>query len=216
LDGNFDTLGVTARWDPFFTKINYKIPGTWELIFSIPWIREWKPHHVRGQIHDTPHGPNGFDHLLYPQYLDYSKGRVGVMANPPELVHFNGTIVTYRVWKRNHGKVVTDELYRLLLISLLEELIPSSSGVRLMPSIATLARGLTDDNAPVRYSRSKRPYLQFRAQIEQLCNSPVFKGERGARLVELIKPFDDFYETVPLEPETQGSATNRFRDHGLA
>ena len=67
-------------------------------------------------------GPYEFDSMLYPMYLDAPSGTIGVMEPPPGLVHFNGTIVSYRFFRMGRGKV--DELFRLLLLAMLEDLIP--------------------------------------------------------------------------------------------
>ena len=37
--------------------------------------------------------------MLYPQFLDYPSGKVGVMDPAPRFVHFNGTILTYRFFR---------------------------------------------------------------------------------------------------------------------
>jgi hypothetical protein len=219
VEGSYYTTGVDARWDPFFTDIGYQIPGTWQMMFDVNWLRQHKPWMVRGRTMDTPHGTNTFDTMLYPQYLDYSSGKIGVMADPPKYVHFNGTIVTYRAWKRANGRQVVDELFRLLLLSILERVVPSDDGRRLLPSIEELAYGLTDSSRPIRYDTldCARNYGEFRGQIKELCESPVFAGERAEKIQSLLAPFDAHFAKVRSEIGDQLSGpVKKFRRNGLA
>lgn len=212
-------IGVTARWDPFFEQIGYQIPGTWQMIFSALWLRTHKPWKVHGRQVATPHGPNIFDTLLYPQYLDYGTGRIGVMPDPPKYVHFNGTIVTYRTWRRAGGKPVVDELFRLLLLSLLEHVIPPADGKRLLPPVDELSHGLTDATCPIRYDTldCARNYGEFRDQVKELCGSPIFAGERAHVIESLLRPFDEHFAKVTHELGDQlGGPVRKFRRSGLA
>ena len=110
------TYGVTARWDPFFVQHGYVIPGTWELMYSTAWARSRSPMALRPGCLPTQYGEFDFDSMLYAQFLDHEPGKVGVMPKPPEFVHFNGTICAYRLFRDAHGKPVTDELFRVLLL----------------------------------------------------------------------------------------------------
>ena len=219
IDNSVYTTGVNARWDPFFKGIGYQIPGTWQMMFSVPWLRRHKPWMVRGRKTATPHGKNTFDTLLYPQYLDYSSGKVGVMPTPPRYIHFNGTIVTYRAWKRANGRQVVDELFRLLLLSILEHILPATDGKRLLPSVDDLARGLTDSTRPIRYDTldCARNYGEFRAQMEELCGSPIFAGERAETIPSLLIPFDAHFARIVLEMgDKMEGPVRKFRQNGLA
>ena len=209
-----DTLGVTARWDPFFTKLGYSIPGTWELMYSTRWARRYSPYELKGVRRETPHGTHEFDSMLYPQYLDFPKGKVGVMEQPPRLVHFNGTIVTYRIFHDRKGKPVVDELFRILLLSLLEELLPPKDGHRVTPPINELVSGLTDSTAKVTYGSETaiREYPIFRGMLDELCHSPIFEGSRAGRIHELVKPFDDHFLAIGSRLEKSDGV---FRAHGL-
>lgn len=208
------TLGVTARWDPFFQEVGYQIPGTWELMFSTRWARAQGPYKLRGQSWPTPRGPHDFDSMLYRQYSDYSLGTVGVMEVPPRFVHFNGTIFTYRLFRDAAGRPVVDELYRVLLLALLEDLIPSADGTRIVPTVAELAQGLVDPSAPVTYESevAAREYPIFRAMIEAMCTSPIFQGERAARIAALILPFDEHHAR---RGAAEGGSLVGHRTHGL-
>ena len=136
--------------------------------------------------------------MLYRQYMDYPSGKVGVMSPPPRLVHFSGSIGTYRYFRMGLGKV--DELFRLLLLAVLEDLIPSDDGTRTLPEVGEMARGLTDPEAPVTYDSpvAVREFPIFRGMIDELCDSPLFRGSRADRVRTLLQPFDDhFRDRVP-------------------
>ena len=213
------TTGVNARWDNFFKTIGYQIPGTWQMMFSVPWLRGHKPWMVRGRRLATPHGVNEFDTLLYPQYLDYGSGKVGVMPNPPMYSHFNGTIVTYRAWRRVMEKPVVDELFRLLLLSILERVVPSTDSKRLLPDVDVLARGLKGADCLIRYDTKNcvRNYREFRDQMSELCRSPTFAGERTAAINSMLIPFDEHFAKIGLEiDDMQGESKRKLRRNGLA
>ncbi len=210
-----DTLGVTARWDPALRQIGYALPGTWEMMYSHRWVRKHAPADLKGRWVNTPHGPMLFDTMLYPQYLDYPGGRVGSMAQPPAFVHFHGTIVTYRVFKERARGPVVDELFRLLLLAILQELIPGGDGPGELPCVDELAAGLTDSKARVRYDTpgAAREYPNFRAQLEALCLAPIFEGPRAERVRQLVAPFDEHFADPALAQAASGPL--RFREHGL-
>jgi hypothetical protein len=222
-DRGMETLGVTARLDPFFREIGYAIPGTWELMFATRWARRRSPLELKGRSRPTPRGDYTFDTMLYPQYLDYPSGKVGILDPPPRLVHFAGAITTYRTFSDRRGRPVVDELFRLLLLSLLEDLLPSPEGKGVMPAVAELARGLADPAAPVTYGsrRATREYPIFRAMIEDLCNSAIFLGARADRIRELIRPFDEHYEDqlagidANAPGDSPGAVEDEPRGHGL-
>jgi hypothetical protein len=214
-----NAIGVTARWDPFFQRIGYQIPGTWQMMFRTSWLRSHPPFRVFGRTMDTPHGTNTFDTMLYPQYLDYASGKIGVMPVVPKFVHFNGTIVTYRAWKRANGRQVVDELFRLVLLSILERVVPSDDGRRLLPSTEELAYGLTDSSRPIRYDTldCARNFGEFRSQMQELCESPVFAGERAEKIQSMLVPFDVHFAKVGSEIGDQfPSPVKKFRRNGLA
>lgn len=210
VDRGMHTLGVTARWDPLFRDRGYDIPGTWELMFSTRWARGRGPYALRGGRRATPAGPGVFDSMLYPQYLDYESGKIGVLDPPPRIVHFNGTIVTYRNFRDRGGRPVVDELFRILLLAILEDLLPGD-GARVVPTVDTLARGLDDPAAPVVYTTegARGHYGEFRALVDQLCEAPIFEGGRAGRIRALLRPFD---EAIGVGV---AAAPARFREHGL-
>ena len=217
LERGMHTLGVTPRWDPFFRDNGFEIPGTWELMYSVRWARGHKPYEHRGRWLQTPHGRNLFDSMLYPQYLDYASGKVGVMQHPPELVHFNGTICTYRAYRECDGKPCDDDLFRLLLLSLLEAALLTDHSKAVMPPPDALAAGLVSDDAPVRYRSevARQGYGEFRQMIEQLCDSPVFCGDRGHAIRNAIAPFDDHFGFDPTVDYAPAIAEGDTRVHSL-
>jgi hypothetical protein len=194
-DREMFTLGVQSRLDAFFERNGVKMPGTWEMMVSVPWARRRPPTSLKGQWQDTPQGRHEFDTMLYPQFLDYGAGKVGVMANPPRLVHFHGAITTYRVYRNMQRKPVCDEIFRLLLLAILEELLPVEGERRILPPPEELARGLHDPAAPVTYlsEGAAREYPVFRGQMEDLCQSPTFTGKRAERIREYLRSFDDHF-----------------------
>ncbi len=217
-DGGLFTLGVQARWDPFFERIGYRIPGTWELMFSTDWARRFSPYMHKGRLVDTPHGPNMFDSMLYPQYLDFPSGKVAVMAEPPRFVHFSGAIFTYRLYRDRQGEPVVDELFRVLLLAVLETLIPAEDGGRVLPTVDELASGLEDPGAKVRYGSevAVRGYGEFRAMLEQLGESPVFRGPRAEHIRRLVAPFDKhFGDLVAARGGSLGDPIRKLRMAGL-
>jgi hypothetical protein len=216
-DRGMVTLGVEYRADAFFSANGYAIPGTWEMMYSVPWARSRSPLALKGQWGDTPHGRHEFDTMLYPQYLDYPSGKVGAMVLPPRLVHFHGTIITYRAYTDPKNRLVGDDVFRLLLLSMLEELVPDDIGTRILPTPSQLARGLDQPTAPVRYDspRAAREFPGFRRQVDELLKAPVFAGERADRIQEYLRPFDDYFATraPPAAPEEDISM--KPRRHGL-
>ena len=211
------TLGIQARLDEFFGRIGFAMPGTWELMLSVPWARRQPPLSLKGQWRDTPDGRQEFDTLLYRQYLDRQTGKIGVMADPPRLVHFHGTVTTYRTYRDRAGQGVVDEVFRLLLLSVLEELVPGAAGERILPPPSELARGLKDPPAPIRYDtpRAAREYPAFRGQIDELCDSPTFAGARAERIREMLRPFDENFAAAGPAPDRAADLAGRPRRHGL-
>ena len=214
-DNGMFTLGVTARWDPQFLEHGYSIPGTWELMYSTRWARSYTPYDLKNQKRQTPKGVVEFDSLLYPQFMDYPTGKVGVMDPPPQFVHFNGTIGAYRLFRDAGGKPVVDELFRLVLLAILESLVPDKSGVRVVPTVDELAVGLEDPSAFVTYGTqlATQEYPIFRKMIDELCEAPIMQGDRANQIRELIRPFDDYYAVHKADP-TLGSLV-RYRTNAI-
>ncbi len=216
-DRGMITLGVENRADSFFSTNGYAIPGTWEMMYSVPWARSRSPLALKGRWQDTPHGRHEFDTMLHGQYLDYASGKVGAMVPPPRLVHFHGTIITYRAYIDPKNRLVADDVFRLLLLSMLEELVPDGIGTRILPTPSELARGLDEPTAPVRYDspRAAREFPGFRRQIDELLKAPVFAGERAARIQDYLRPFDDYFATRGPAAAPDEDISTKPRRHGL-
>jgi hypothetical protein len=216
-DREMFTLGVQARWDPFFEKLGYTIPGTWELMFSNRWARRRDPTSLKGRRRSSPHGENVFDNMLYPQYLDFPTGKVGVMDAPPRFVHFSGAVTTYRYFRYQPSRTVVDEFFRLLALSLLEALLPDADGGRALPTVEELARGLTDPDAPVTYRSdvADHEYPIFRGLIDDLCESPLMRGDRAETIQRALRPFDEHFEKRMAEIGSAPPPAFKFRTHGL-
>ena len=202
VERGMETLGVTARTDPAFAEHGRTLPGTWELMYSNRWARRRPPIDHKGRRRETPVGVFEFDTMLYPQFMDYPGGKVGVLDPPSRLVHFAGAITTYRTFRDRAGSPVVDELFRVLLLAMLEDLVPAADGKRVIPTVNELARGLTDPSNPVTYGSrvAVQEFPIFRAMVEDLCESPVMRGERANRLRELIRPFDDHFAARQADP----------------
>jgi hypothetical protein len=208
------TLGVTARWDPAFTQIGMQLPGTWELMFSSRWARSWRPVDHKSGLRSTDRGRINFDTMLYPQYLEYAKGKVRVRESNAFL-HLSGTIVTYRAFIAFRDRQIGDELFRLLFLSLLQEVSPAFQGASALPSVAELADGLSDSRRRVhyRFPGAAAKYAEFRSFVAMLMDAPVFAASRKS-MAALIRPFDEHF--AALDPE-MGGATGygKLREHGL-
>ena len=63
------------------------------------------------------------------------------MAVHHGMVHFNGAVTTFRVLKDRANQPVIDMLFRLLLLSILEDLLPPRMGVGSCPRPRSSARG---------------------------------------------------------------------------
>jgi hypothetical protein len=211
-DQQLVSLGVTTRWDPKFQELQIEIPGTWELMFSAAWARKWTPvDHKAGQ-HDTPIGPVFFDTMLYPQYRDYGSGLIRVVDSDA-FVHLSGTVVTYRKFLDFAERNVGDELFRLLFLSLLNELSPQIESECKLPSVEELALGLRDPTRRVHYCfpDAVRNYKDFSATIVKLVATPLF-APHEQEIARLLAPFD---RQLSKQEDVAETAQPRIRSHGL-
>jgi hypothetical protein len=208
-DRELYTLGVAYRKDECLLRIDQHIPATWELMYSVAWAFRHGPVVFKPGRLTTPQGEMLFDSMIQPQYLDYGSGKIALMEPPPEFVHFGGVICTYRAWRqwsrKSSGQPIADQRLRLLLLALLEDLIPDADGLRALPTVEELTRGLTDPTAPVTYATTEaaHEYPTFRSRIETLCQIPIFQGRRADRIREQLRPFDEYYEQRTAEENTE-------------
>jgi hypothetical protein len=217
-DRQMYTLGVTERWDPFYSRLDMRIPGTWETMYSTRWARSRSPYALKGRPVRTRDGMNVFDTMLYPQYLDYASGRIGVMSRPPKLVHFNGAIHVYRLYMTRRDGQVHDEFFRLLLLSLLEEVLARDSVGRHMPKVEQLVSGLKDPQNSVLYTSPTcyEQYPIFRRLVHQLCRSPSFIGVRGHTIERNLEAFDEHFGWTENDLEKPDTTRPFLRESGLA
>lgn len=206
------SLGVTARWDPQFKELGVKIPGTWELMFSSAWATKWSPiDHKAGQ-RGTPIGQTFFDTMLYPQYRDYESGLVKVVESDA-FVHLSGTVVTYRKFLDFSGRCVGDELFRLLFLSLLNEVSPQFVSECRLPSVEELSLGLCDSTRRVHYCFPEvvGNYLEFRETVRKLIKTSLFLPYEKT-IARLLTPFDEYFSSQkkPIDPTPP-----KMRSHGL-
>lgn len=194
-DRSMYTLGVTPRRDPMFLEKGYEIPGTWELMFSNPWVRTRNREAIKGGWYPLPNGEwRWFDTLLADQYINYPSGKFGVMAKPPNLVHFYATITDYRQWLRSrHQRGVVDRSFNLLFLSMLSQGMSSPSAEISLPVPAELARGLIDETAPITYvGVVRKQYAGFRENLHALLTGPI-SARVADSLRSAILPFDKHY-----------------------
>lgn len=214
---NMVAMGVTPRWDPAFIEMDLTIPGTWELFFDTCWLRTRPRQMVFGRSQNTPAGHVAFDSMLYPQFLEGRSGRVGVTQRPSSIVHFNGTVRTFRNFQNHGDKQVTDQLFRLALLSAIETVLSRSPGERVTPAFDELAKGLADANAPVRFDSKTnwRGYAEFRTMVEQMCHTAVFRGERANAIKQLFAVFDRHFDYDPDQTVVPALDTADVRASGL-
>ena len=103
----------------------------------------------------------------------------------------------------------------MVLLAILGRLVPDKSGVRVVPTVDELARGLADPDAPVdlRTQLAAQEYPIFRKMIDELCEAPIMQGDRATQIRELIRPFDDYYAVHKADP-TLGSLV-RYRTNAI-
>ena len=196
---------MTARTDPVFAEHGRTLPGTWELMYSNRWARDTADR-PQGRRRETPVGVFEFDTMLYPQFMDYPGGKVGVLDPPPRLVHFAGAITTYRTFRDRAGSPVV------------QRALPRAPAGDARRPRARRRRQAGDPDGrragpgpdgpldPVTYDSrvAVQEFPIFREMVEDLCESPVMQGERADRLRELIRPFDDHFAVRQADP-TLGS-----------
>ncbi len=187
-------MGVTERWDSGFQKLGMSIPGTWELFFDTVWLKKWPRQMVFGRCERTEIGAIEFDSMLYPQYLDYCSGRIGVTRNEYRIVHFNGTVRSFRVFqqKKMTNQPVHDSLFRILLLSILETMTNHDGEHRLTPTIEFLSECLDRSRSEIVYNQevNMRGYAEFRTMVDEMLQAPIFNRDNEAQIRSKIASFD--------------------------
>ena len=129
------TLGVQYRIDPFFAKVGRRLPGTWEMMFSVPWARGHTPYSMKGQWQRHAVRPPPIrHHALSPvPRFPVREGRSD--GESAEIGPFSRYDHNVSCLPRNRSGVsVVDTAFRLLLLSILQELLPPLDGTRILPS----------------------------------------------------------------------------------
>lgn len=211
--GDIKTLGVTARWDPFFINQDIKLPGTWELMFSSAWAKKWSPVEHLAATRNISDKKMFFDTMLYPQYMEYNSGGI-LVKESNSFVHIAGTIVTYRKFNEYSNRPVGDELFRLLFLSMLKSLSPDLNSRCQLPSLDYLCSGLTNCNQKVHYCfpGAAQNYWEFKQTIDNLLNAPLFNSSRQ-KIIQTLAPFDEHFSKVSDDDEQQKQS--KLRVHGL-
>jgi hypothetical protein len=211
---SLQTLGVTARIDPEFRRLDIRLPGTWELMFAAPWARRWSPVDHKSGLRNTPDGRISFDTMLYPQYRDYRGGKVQVLERD-SFLHLSGTVTTYRAFADLRHRRVGDELFRLLFLSLLRDAAPRFCGECALPTVEQLIDGLDDAERPVHYCfpRAAANYSEFRAFMTRLIESRMFQVSSDF-VAKKLAPFDSHFDTARATATPESHAP-RLREHCL-
>ena len=215
---NCDALGLSARWDQCFTDRNIKMPGTWELTFRTEWATRFRASDHKGGMRSEKHASDmSFDTMLWPQFHSYDTGRIRISQTPPRITHFNGTITTFRVFELPMGQGIVDELFRVLLLSVIETAVNQGACNRLTPGLESLERGLTNLDARVRFDSetNRRGYAEFRNMVDQMIESPAFCGNPGHSINLQLRQFDEHFGYVRGKPHTPALTANQIREHNL-
>ena len=123
-----------------------------------------------------------------------TSGKVGVMADPPRFVHFNGTIVTYRVVPRGRVEAAWSTSCSGSCCSgdprradprPVDGRSGGADGGRSWPEVWTTPR------RPVTYGSrvATQEWPIFREMIRELCRAPIMQWATGPTRIEtLIRP----------------------------
>jgi len=196
LEKNLSCVGVNKVWDSWFAENGYKhLAATWELMFSLEWMRKFPPWQHHGQTFSV-HGVNHVcDTTLWPQCQTSPEKITLIPFSNGEFVHFNYVISTYRFFQREKKRPYVDEHFRLLLIRLLEDLYLDSSQSEI-PSLSELTASLKQGQGSVVYNTPdiKNNYYIFRQKFEELLHFNLFTNEQSSALREKIEPFDAHFD----------------------
>lgn len=171
--GNYACFGVHRVWDPWFAEQGRDLTATWEMFFSVDWLRSFPPHLHLGHDGTLDGEPHTFDTTLYPQCLT-PPARIGWHTPAGGLTHFNYVICSYRYFQAGQ-RPFPDENFRILLVSLLSQMFR-------LPSVA---------GGDVRYDTASREgYADFRTKLAELLDSDLFTQAQKAMALQMLKPFD--------------------------
>lgn len=190
----FDCLGVSKVWDPWYDEHGYDyLAATWEMIARVEWLRAFPPAMHRGHtgpIDDTTHV---FDTTLRAQ-CKTPRERIGRHDREFGFVHFNYVISTYRAFQNQKGTFADDD-HRILLIRLLIDAFDDSDWTYDVPSVVSLVEGIKSEHVPVTRAtdKARASYPGFRAKLEELLRSTLLTAEQVSAMEQSIAPFDQAY-----------------------
>jgi hypothetical protein len=120
--------------------------------------------------------------------------------------------------RQSGSEGVNDDLFRVLLLSLLSDAITPGVARPPLPGLDELESGLTDPRARVRYQReiNQKGYGEFRNMIEELCNCVAFRGQRASRIREACEPFDRHFRYVQGADYAPAVESGEVKAHGLS
>jgi len=184
-------LGVNPAWHRWFAERGLAhITATWELLFDLAWLRKFAPWKHRG--HDEVYEGESriFDTTLWAQVMT-PPGRIARVEGEGDYIHFNYAISTYRHFQNRRGPF-EDETFRVLLIRLLIDAFDPGDWPYDTPGLDELGRGLADGSARVTYrgEATAANYAGFRAQLQQLIDSPLLDDAQRAGVARGVLPFD--------------------------
>jgi hypothetical protein len=153
---------------------------------------------VFGRKEQCSNGMIEFDSLLYPLFLEYPSGRIGISNLRHDIVHFNGTIRSFRVFKQNQRRSAAsnDKLFRLLLLTVLEDIATTENSMRITPTISMLTECLVSKSGPIHYDLEKGHgfYAEFRDMINLLTRTPSFDKQYANQIRSKLVPFDACFQ----------------------
>ncbi|WP_313021400.1 hypothetical protein [Mobilicoccus sp.] len=194
-DDDLYVSGVSPVWDEWYREKGLSIVATWEQCARRDWIRSFPPHMHMGHESELMGESHVFDITLHPQAVTDQR-RIGLQEDEEGIVHFNYVIATYRHFQKAKGSFA-DERFRLLLIRLFVDLFATLPYDYHLPSMAELATGLHDADAPVTYpaptEETVAAYRDYRTKLEKILTGAWVPTERGGQATEALRPFDAHY-----------------------
>ncbi len=187
--------GVEERYDDWFARRGFgPVSASWELLFDVRRLREFRPWDLHGHDHVVDGERHYCDTLDYVQLRTPAERRA-VWEAPDGYLHFNWAISVYRYFQAAEGEPFNDHRFLILLLRLLSDAFVHTDGATPhgdLPPVAELARGIADDSAPVTYRTPSHPekYGDFRRLIRQLIDAELIEPARADDIDRALSPFD--------------------------
>jgi hypothetical protein len=172
--GNFACFGVHRVWDDWYAQRGRDLTATWEMFFSVDWLRSFPPHLHLGHDGTLDGEPHTFDTTLDPQCRTPA-GRIGWHTPAGGLTHFNYVICTYRYFRARKGRFA-DDSFRILLIETLGKTFQEAADVPL---------------GDVHYeTATPAAYAEFRSKCAELIAGNLLTDSQKSILMHALAPFD--------------------------